>query len=311
MFKRPFFALLLIALLLAGCAPAFKSAAPAASDVAGGFSAPEAAPQAPREAATDNSFGQAAGNAVEIERVVIMNASLDIVVADPAEAMQAITAMTEEMGGFVVSSSLFKTRTSQGLEVPQVRMTVRVPAKRRNEALGQIKALVEHPDEDVLNENVTGEDVTREYTDLKSRLRNQEQAAEQLRSILAEARRTEDVLNVYNELSRVTEQIEVLKGQIQYYEESARLSAVSVNIRSQESVAPLSIGGWKPVGTARDALQALIDAFKFLANAAIWVVIFCLPIGLLLGIPAYFIIRGFLRYKARRKASQPQTGTEA
>jgi hypothetical protein len=90
--------------------------------------------------------------------------------------------------------------------------------------------------------------VTSEYTDLESRLGNLEAAEEQLTRIMESAVKTEDVLNVYNQLVQTREQIEVIKGQMKYYEQSAAMSAVSVELIPNEAVQPLSIGGWQPVG---------------------------------------------------------------
>jgi hypothetical protein len=230
-----------------------------------------------------------------------MNADLSIVVDDPAIAMTTINKMAEEMQGFVVSSNLYRTTTSQGIEVPAATITIRVPAERLNESLNRIKALTSDIDTDVLSENISGQDVTSEYTDLQSRLTNLQNAEARLKEIMASATRTEDVLQVYNELRQVSEQIEVIKGQIKYYDEASALSAITVNLQSKEAVQPLTVGGWKPVGVARDAVQALIDALQFIANAAIWATLFCLPVGLLIGLPIYFIVRGIIKWNRKRK----------
>jgi hypothetical protein len=158
-----------------------------------------------------------------------------------------------------------------------------------------------------LNENISGQDVTREYTDLKSRLKNQEDAAEALRKIMDEARRTEDVLQVYQELNRVTEQIEVLKGQIRYYDESSRLSAISVRIQSKEAVTPIYGCGLDPTGVARDALQALVDILQVIVDASIWIVIVLPAVGLLILVPTR-VLKSCARFPAlpdRRKATAP------
>jgi hypothetical protein len=101
-----------------------------------------------------------------VERVVIKNASLEIVVQDPISSVDAISRMAEEMGGFVVNSNTYRIRTTRGNEVPEANITVRVPATRLNEAMDRIKALVGDPGQDVINENISGQDVTQEYTDL-------------------------------------------------------------------------------------------------------------------------------------------------
>jgi uncharacterized protein DUF4349 len=117
-----------------------------------------------------------------------------------------------------------------------------------------------------------------------------------------EAYKTDEVLTVYNRLVQVQEEIEVIKGQIKYYDEASRLSAISVEIQAQESVAPLTIGKWQPQGIARDALQALIDALQFIASALIWIIIFIIPVLAIIFVPVWLVVRFFLRRRKKRKA---------
>ena len=224
-------------------------------------------------------------NVPQARRLVIRNANLTIVVDDPAQAMSAVSRMAEEMGGFVVSSNLYKRTNDSGREFPEANISVRVPAERLNEAMDQIKSLVRDPQVDVTSENVSGQDVTKEYTDLQSRLRNLEETESQLREILGSATRTEDVLAVHYQLTQIREQIEVIKGQIKYYEESAALSSISVMIQAQAAVQPIQIGGWQPVGVARDAVQALVNTLQVLGSVAIWLILYALPVLLLIFLP--------------------------
>jgi hypothetical protein len=241
-----------------------------------------------------------------VERVVIKNASLEIVVDAPDQSMQSISRMAEEMGGFVVSANLYKTQTSDGQEVPRASITIRVPAEKLDAALERIEA---ESDRLPLNKNINSQDVTSEYTDLDSRLTNLEAAEEQLMQIMERATRTEDVLNVFDQLTRVREQIEVIKGQMQYFENSAKLSAIHVELIPNEVIQPISIGGWEPVGVVKDAVQTLIVALQGLVNIAIWLALFILPIVLIIGIPLYLIIRG-VRRRRKRTEREIESGNE-
>ena len=49
--------------------------------------------------------------------------------------------------------------------------------------------------------------------------------------------------------------IEVLKGQINYYDQASTLSAISIRLIAEETVKPIIIAGWQPQGVARDAAQ--------------------------------------------------------
>lgn len=284
MLKRVWIPLILLLFILSACSPAMsvaQDAAPNAPSQSGGAPAYES--ESMRSSATGNMADVSIQG--QPDRLVIKNANLNVAVTDPVNAMSTVSSMAVEMGGYVVSSNLYKTTASNGAELPEATITIRVPAERLDDAMNQIKALVPDPTTDILGENVTGQDVTKDYTDLKSRLVNLENTEKQLQKIMDQATKTEDVLAVYNQLVSVREQIEVLKGQIQYYEESAALSMIAVILKSKAGIEPLSIGGWQPVGVARNALQTTVEAFKFLVNAAIWLVLFALPIGLLIFLP--------------------------
>ena len=230
-------------------------------------------------------------------RMVIKNASLSIVVEEPAATMDMISSLADDLGGYVVSSNLYRTQTESGLDIPQGSITIRVPAETLDQALEEIKSGAGQ----VLSENVSGQDVTQEYTDLGSRLKNLERAEEQLVEILEASYDTDDVLSVYNRLVDIREQIEVIKGQMKYYEQSAAMSAISVHIQANEAVQPLKIGNWQPVGVAKKALQALINTLKFLANTLIWIGLYILPVVLILFFPVRWIWKGLRKLNQRRK----------
>ena len=265
---------------------------PLASDSSGAAGSPS----------TANS-GTAASTAA-IKQMIIMNANLEIAVDDPGASMSAIQKMAADMGGFTVSSNIYKTYTSDGVEVPAASVTIRVPAEKLNDALDQIKALTGDPVKYTLSENITGQDVTQEYTDLKSRLRNLEEANAKLSELYDNAIKTEDALAIYQQKVQVTEQIEVLKGQIQYYEQASSKSAITVQIVAKATIAPITIAGWQPAGVARDAVQALINFGKGLVNFLIWLGILIIPIVVVIGLPIFLLVRWLNRRKRRIQAAK-------
>ena len=297
--------LMTLSLLLAACSSQAYSEAPA-YDSFGEYSAPEGVAVMEMEAAEFADDGGnmsaydsgTASNYVVTQRIVIMNADLSIVVDDPVDNMEIIVGLANELGGFVVSSQQYMTYANSGVEVPVADITIRVPAEDLYDTLDKIKALVDDQETDIRNESVSGQDVTQEYTDLRSRLTNLEFAEKQLQAIMEEAYKTDDVLAVYRELTLIQEEIEVIKGKIRYYEESAALSAISVSLVAKESIQPLTVGKWEPKGVALDAVQALIDALKFFAEAGIWLVLFFLPVLLILATPVVvfiLLVRWFIR----------------
>lgn len=301
MWKRLFIFILFAALLLGACTsrqaetPMEMPVAEGEANVytqkspAGGAPAFAHAPMPKMETVEENNSP---------ERLVIKNASLQLVVADPPAVMDDITKMAEQMQGYVVSANLYQSTTESGTKVPRASITIRVPADKLNAALEQIKA---YSSDLPLQEDVTSQDVTGEYTDLSSRLRNLEAAEAQLQKIMEDAYTTDDVLQVYNQLVSVREQIEVTKGRMQYLEQSAALSAISVDLIADAAIQPVSIGGWHPTGVARDALRALIRTYQNIVDFLIWLVLYLIPVGAVIILPPYFVGRAIYRRIRRRK----------
>jgi hypothetical protein len=307
--RLAFAVLALAAVVLGGCgAPAALRSAELLPN-ATGASAPdmavqEMAAQPAMAPSGDTSKAVYSGEPVTQDRLVIRNANLTLVVTNPTASVDTISKMAEDMGGFVVSTNLYESAYgTANLTAMQGTITIRVPAEQLDVALDTIKAgAIE-----VRSENVSGEDVTQQYVDLQSRLRNLEAAEKQLQEIMGSATTTTDVMQVYNQLVQVRGEIETVKGQMQYFEQSARLSAITIELIPDVAAQPIQIAGWHPQGTAKAAVEALIKALQFLADAGIWALICVLPIALIIGVPAFFIIRAIRR---RRKAAKAKVATD-
>jgi hypothetical protein len=209
------------------------------------------------------------------DRIVIQNADLTIVVKDPQSKMVEIAALAQRLGGFVVSSNMSQVNLGDNSEVPQGTISIRVPVKDLENALNEIKANTV----DVQTENRTGQDVTDKYVDLQSQLKAKQAAADKLYQIMQSTTNATDTLAVFNQLTQVQSDIEVLKGQINYYDQASALSAISVRLVAEQTIHPIVIAGWQPQGVARDALQALIDFFQNFISFLIWLIIFIIPVA--------------------------------
>lgn len=267
----------------------------------GGAAAPAPFEAAATAAPAATEAPAAEGGAATTVRLVIKNATLSIVVDDPMATVEAITRLAEGSGGFVVSTNTFKTTYGpESKTVQQASMTIRVPSEKLNDVLGQIKAMAV----EVENENISGQDVTADYVDLKSRLTNLEAAEKQLQSIMEQATKTEDVLAVYNQLVATREQIEVIRGQMKYYEDAAALSSISLDIAPNVVTQPIEIGGWRPEGTAKQSVETLARILQAVADFVISFTIVCGPFIVVLGVPALLGWRWWMR---RRKAKRAET----
>ncbi len=266
--------------------------------------APAASPSydAARQVLTSDVVAQ------QVERKVIKDASLSVVVKDPQKSMDAISAMAEEMGGYVVSSNIYQsTYGPNNITIPAGSISIRIPAEKLEEVLDRVKKdAVE-----VTGENVSGQDVTDQYVDLTSRLAAKENAAKKLTEIMDAAEKTEDVMAVYAQLQQVQTDIEVLKGQIKFIDQSVAMSSVNVSLTAEASAQPIEIGGWKIQGTAKESIEGLVSflqgfvqfLIRFLLNYLWRILLVILPLyGLYVGGRAVY--RRMNRSKAGVEAAE-------
>ena len=249
------------------------------------------------EIAASGEFDMASQTANQLpvgqERLIIRTADMSIVAADTEATLAQIAALADSSGGWVVSSNVYQSTDISKTGYIQIR----VPAEGFQSVLDAIAGMAV----EVTNVSTSGQDVTEEYVDLSARLGNLEATAARLRTFLEEARNVEEALAVNMELSRVEGEIEAMRGRIQYLEQSAAYSSIAVNVTPDELAQPIEVGGWQPSGVARQAIEALINALQIVANAAIWFILFALPILLVIAIPFVLLIWLIRRLRRRER----------
>jgi hypothetical protein len=265
----------------------------------------EAPAGAPVEAVADDaeyaSTGRTSSTVVDatVERLIVRNASLDLVVADTEAALEEISDLADALNGYVVESNTYKYQ--EGL---QAHVILRIPAEELDAALESIRGLAT----EVRRENISGQDVTEEYVDLQSRLRHLEAAEAKLMEFLEEAEDTEAALAVYERLEQIQADIEYVKGRMQFLEESAAMATVTLDITPDELAQPIQVGGWHPEGTLRDAFQALIRVLQFLVDAAIVIIVLIVPTLAAIALPfvgLFYLVRAIVRRRRAHKLNRP------
>lgn len=313
--KRSLYAMVVSVLALAMVAACAAKAAPTP-----GYDYAAEGAAAPREAVMPTgaveqvdeeakvASGSGGANYAAIERLIVRNASLDIVVLDTQEALDAINELTQELGGYVVESNSYQYQ-----EGKRASITLRIPAEKLGSALATIRDLAT----EVRSENFSGQDVTDEYVDLTSSLRNLEAVEQELLELLTEVRertgKAEDVLSVYRELTNIRAQIEQIKGRMEYLKESAAMSRVSIELTPDELAQPIEVGRWRPGVTLNNALERLIRIMQGVVDVAIVIVLNVIPVLIVLAIPVVvfvLIIRALGKRGRARKAAQAAAAKE-
>lgn len=167
-------------------------------------------------------------SATSADRMVIYNAYLTIVAENITETLTNITNLAKNYGGFVVNSNISEDQSRLYATI-----SFRVKSEHFDETIHALHTLAV----DVKSETTSGQDVTQDYTDLSSKLRNLEASESQLLELMKKAGTVADILGVERELTSTREQIEIIKGRMQYLEQSSNLALFSVNLEQSKLIA--------------------------------------------------------------------------
>jgi hypothetical protein len=77
-----------------------------------------------------------------------------------------------------------------------------------------------------------------------------------------------------------------------------------VNLIAEETVKPIEIGGWKPEGKVRDAIQSLIKFLQGFVDFLIYFFLLVLPILIVIFGPIALIVWGIVALVKRNKAKK-------
>lgn len=192
-------------------------------------------------------------------RKVIKTAQISLEVDAFAKASASVDATVRRWGGFYADSQITQhdNGTTSGMIV------IRVPQQNFEALYAELKKLGR-----ILSENAKGDDVTAQYTDIKSRIRNAEHMERRLLAILAEKRakdKMSDVLEVEREIGRVRESIETMVGQIRSMDDRVSLGTIHLKLAEPPRIVPsatlaVEVENVTEATTALEAVIAPIEA---------------------------------------------------
>jgi hypothetical protein len=248
--------------------------------------------RAPESASQDAGYTAGAGEAQAASwansltpatsRMLITTADLSMEVRDAKKTHDEIAGIASKAGGYVTGSSL--TGEESGA------VTMRVPAARYASALAEVSKLGK-----VLSKQEKGEDVTEEFVDLQSRIRNLKREEEAFLLVLRKAKRVPDILQVERELSRVRGEIEQAVGRAKYLENQVALSTINVSFNEPVPVVTQAVN-WNVTQTALRCLHSLGEVFRVISSLLIWLVVF-IPLWALIGL-VWYAVRRLMRSRS-------------
>ena len=161
----------------------------------------------------------------DLPRKLIYQAFIGLVVQHPDTTNQRLVVIARENGGYI-------------LNLGNKKSVIRVQTEKLQEALTALTRLGK-----VKYRNVTGEDVTDQFTDYKIRLDNAYKTRKRYLELLEMARTVEETLRVEKELERLNMEIDTLEGKLNKLEHLSSYSTITVNMTEKAKLGILGYVG--------------------------------------------------------------------
>ncbi len=314
-----FSAVLLLTFILSGCS-AVRSSAEAVTGVADGQAieknlsgAPSmqegggAAVETTAAAAMSNSGSELyteAGSADSaviqvISTKLIKNASIQIEVEKGTfeKIFFQVASLADQNNGYVSNSQSYSD--SEG-NMTSGQITIRVDKANFDAVLNKIKALGK-----VKNVNITVSDVTQEYVDNESRLKNLDSQRTSLLKLMDKSVTVKDSIEIQRELSNVEGQIEIIKGRQNYLDNLIGYSTIDITIAEPQAITESNQGGF--IGAIRRGATGALTVLRVIATGLIAIS----PLLVLAGIVLIIIWQSLRARNRKRKKLQAMEAQKA
>jgi len=154
----------------------------------------------------------------KVKRLLIYTGNMSIEVENIDNVQSEIKKYIDEVSGYVISMNANQ-------------MIVRVPAEVFYDSVEKVAGFGK-----LFSKDIQSEDVTKQFSDLSIKLENAIATKDRFIDVLKKAYKIEDILQVEKELQRITEEIEMLKGQLKYLSENISYSKIIINYSLSQDV---------------------------------------------------------------------------
>src|SRR5688500_11118622 len=285
----------LIVLILASCGTSETQSAPSDD---GGVSVGREPAGVDSAAGSGPDLAQSSEGAVSVTedpaalgdfgRKIVKTADLGLHSEEVRQSAAQAQQLAATAGGTVLSSQVYRNGDSVTAD-----LILSVPSEEFERVLDELRSLGEK----VTTDSISGQDVTEEYVDLKSRERNLRATEESLLRLYDRAENVEEALSIQRELTTVRGEIELVQGRIKYLDQRSTYSQITLNIQPVTSPPPPR-PTWDPKDVVERAWSASLSVLQVMATAIISAVVF----GWWL---APVLIGGLLWWRRRNRGSRP------
>jgi len=200
------------------------------------------------------------------ERKVITNTNFSLLVKNVSSFIDSAKVKVGEFGGFMVDTQINRDEKAE-----TATLQARIPSTRLEEFSKYIRSLSVK----VVYENIVGNDITDQYVDYEKRIASLESAKTKLEAIIDKAVTAGEILNIQERIFQVQDQIDNLKGQLDYMDKSSTTSLVTMTVSTDELGLPYyPVKTWRPDVIFKQAVRSLLGVLMSVGTLGIWFAVF-------------------------------------
>lgn len=219
------------------------------------------------------------------ERKITKDAAISIEMNSVDEGYNKILNISKQYNGYIESTSESTSESGQ----KTVNIVLKIPADDFEYAISNIKSLG-----DVKMIRINSSDITEQYYDVQTRIKNLEIQEESLQNLMKKASNISDILQIEDKLNDVQTQIDSYKSQIKLWDSMTDMSTINLTFLSALPQAGIdkifSENFFKDVLNA--GAKSLNVFFEFIKYAIV-MIIYLLPFAILI----YLIYKGYRLFK--------------
>ena len=230
-------------------------------------------------------------------RKIIYEGNMYLVVEDTEKAAEEIQAMAVSAGGYVARMNGYRQGDRMVYDI-----TIRVPAEKFENARISLRKLAVR----VEREDISTQDVTDQYYDIEARLKTLKETEAELTELLRETRErggdVDEIMKIYDRLTRLRADIESLQGQLNRLDKLVAFSTLNIHLEPHILTEPITPGDeFSLPEVIHSSVQSLIRILTGLLTLAIRFLIVVVPVLLILAIPPVLVLWLLYRWQQRRQ----------
>ncbi len=200
------------------------------------------------------------------DRKFVTESNISLLVKNVKDTEEQIQNKAVGLGGYVVNTNYINPDIASTGSI-----TLRIPTGK----VQALKTFLIGNSVRVVSENISGYDITNQYTDTQARLDILYKTKVIFENILTKAVNVDEILRVQQAILSVQDQIDSLKGSIKYMDETSKTMLITVNLSTDELALPYAPNDpWRPNVIFKTSVRSLLTSLRAISSGLIWIAVY-------------------------------------